>query len=207
MGVTALVMAGGKGSRMALAGEKPLLKVGGKPIIEHVLAALKSAGKVDAVAVAVSDYTPETAKHAAKFGVTVVQTPGKEYVFDMGCAVRALKLRSVLAVAADLPLLTGEIIDDIVTCYERCGKPTLTVAVPISAKAKLGVGVEYAFEVGGERVVPAGINVLDGNLIDEAWLEQEVCVVDKVEVALNVNTVRELGIAEELFQRKRSETR
>jgi len=43
MGVTALVMAGGKGTRMALPEEKPLLTVGGKPVIEHVLAALENA--------------------------------------------------------------------------------------------------------------------------------------------------------------------
>ena len=206
MGVTALVMAGGKGSRMALADEKPLLLVGGKPIIEHVLAALKHAEKVDDIAVAVSDYTPKTAKHIAKFGVKVVQTPGKEYVFDMGCAVRALRSRSVLAVAADLPLLTGEIVDGIIECFERYSKPALTVAVPISAKKKLGLGVEYAFEADGERVVPAGINMINGNMIDEAWLEQKVCVVDKVEVALNVNTVQDLELAERLLQEKPSET-
>ena len=37
MGVTALVMAGGKGMRMKSEKEKPLLKVGGKSMIEHVL--------------------------------------------------------------------------------------------------------------------------------------------------------------------------
>ncbi|MCW4036576.1 MAG: NTP transferase domain-containing protein [Candidatus Bathyarchaeota archaeon] len=47
MGVTALLMAGGKGTRMALRGEKPLLEVDGKPMIEHVIEALRDAGKVD----------------------------------------------------------------------------------------------------------------------------------------------------------------
>jgi len=47
MGVTALVMVGGKGSHMVLCEEKPLLKVGGKSMIEHVLEALKEAKKID----------------------------------------------------------------------------------------------------------------------------------------------------------------
>ena len=204
MAVTALVMAGGKGVRMSLPEEKPLLKVGGKPVIEHVLAALENAAKVDAIVVAVSDYTPETAKHMAKFPVTIVETPGKGYVSDLGCAVKTLKLQAVLAIGADLPLITGKIIDDIVKCYERCGKPALTVVVPMAAKAKLGLGGEYAFEVDGELVVPAGINVIDGGKIGEEELEQEVCVMDKVEVALNINTLQELVIAEGLFQKKRS---
>lgn len=45
MGVTALVMAGGRGTRMRLAEEKPLVKVRGKPVIEYVIAALKNAKK------------------------------------------------------------------------------------------------------------------------------------------------------------------
>jgi adenosylcobinamide-phosphate guanylyltransferase len=205
MGVTALVMAGGKGSRMALAEEKPLLVVGGKPVIEHVLAALENAEKVDGIVVAVSDYTPKTAEHLAKFPVKVVRTPGKEYVSDMGYAVKKLKLHAVLALAADLPLITSEIIDDIVKRYEECGKPALTVTVPMTAKAKLGLGGEYAFEVEGKLVVPAGINVIDGNRINEAELDDAVCIVDRNEVAVNINTVQELKIAEELFQKKRLE--
>jgi adenosylcobinamide-phosphate guanylyltransferase len=199
MGVTALVMAGGKGTRMALSEEKPLLKVGGKTVIEHVLTALENAEKVDSIVVAVSDYTPKTARFMAKFPVKVIKTPGKEYVSDMGYAVKRLKLQIVLAVAADLPLITGETIDDIVERYEQCGKPALTVVVSMETKEKLGLGREYAFEVKNKLVVPAGINVIDGRRIDEEELDEETCVVDRKEVAVNINTIQELRIAENLF--------
>ena len=204
MGVTALVMAGGKGTRMALSEEKPLLKIGGKTVIEHVLAALKNAEKVDSIVVAVSDYTPKTARFMAKFPVKVIKTPGKEYVSDMGYAVKRLKLQTVLAIAADLPLITGEIIDDIVERYEQCGKPALTVVVPMETKEKLGLGGEYAFEVENKLVVPAGINVIDGRRIDEEELDEEICVVDRKEVAVNINTLQELKIAENLFAKRSS---
>ena len=199
MGVTALVMAGGRGTRLTLSEEKPLLRVGGKPVIEHVLAALADAEEVDSVVVAVSAYTPETAEHVAGMGFRVVETPGKEYVSDMGFAVKALGLQTVLAIAADLPLITGEIVDDIVQRYFLCGKPALAVAVPLETREKLGLGAGYDFEWQGKRVVFAGINVNDGKRIDDAELEQEVYVVDRLEVALNVNTVEELEIAEEKF--------
>jgi len=199
MGVTALVMAGGKGTRMALSEEKPMLKVGGKTVIEHVLSALKSAKKVDSIVVAVSIYTPKTAGFMAKFPVKIIKTPGKEYVSDMGYAVKKLRLQTVLAIAADLPLITGEVVDAIVDCYEQCGKPALAVVVPMETKEKLGLGAEYAFELEGRRVVPAGINVIDGRRIDEEELYQELCVVDWKEVAVNINTLEELKIAERLF--------
>jgi adenosylcobinamide-phosphate guanylyltransferase len=199
MGVTALVMAGGKGTRMVLSEEKPLLRVGGKPIIEHVLAALKNAKKVDSIVVAVSDYTPKTSRLMAKFPVTVIKTPGEEYVSDMGYAIRRLKLRVVLAIAADLPLITSDVVDAVVERYEQCGKPALSVVVPMETKEKLGLGGEYAFEVENKRVVPAGINVIDGRRVDEKELDEEIYLLDRKEVAVNINTLQELRIAEHLF--------
>jgi adenosylcobinamide-phosphate guanylyltransferase len=201
MGVTALVMAGGKGSRMTLLEEKPLLQVGGKPVIEHVITALKKAKKISSIVVAVSDYTPKTAKLLTKFSVSIIKTPGKEYVSDMGYAIRALKLQTVLAIGADFPLITAEVIDAIVEYYEQCGKPTLSVVVPMETKAKLGLGGKYGFELNGKQVVPAGINVIDGRRIDEEELDEEIYVSDRKEVAMNINTVQELRIAEDLFQK------
>ena len=203
MYITALVMAGGKGSRMALAEEKPLLMVGGKPVIEHVLEALAGAKRVSAVAVAVSKHTPKTAEHLSKFRIKVITTPGKEYVSDMGHAVKKLKLHTVLAIAADLPLITSEIIDDVVNCYEQRGKSALTVVVPKATKAKLGLGGGYAFTVEGKLVVPVGINIIDGRRISEKVLDDTVCIVDKEEVAVNINTVEELKIAEGMFTKTR----
>jgi len=201
MGVTALVMAGGRGTRMMLAEEKHLLRVGGKPIIEHVIAALKNAKKVSAIVVAVSDYTPKTARLMIQFPVSVIKTPGKEYVSDMGYAVKQLQLRHVLAIAADLPLITGEVVDSILERYEQCGKPALAVVVPMETKEKLGLSGEYAFNVDNMLVVPAGINVIDGRRIDEEELDQEVCLLDLKEVAVNINTVQELKIAETLLKK------
>ena len=205
MGVTALVMAGGKGTRMSLSEEKPLLRVGGKPVIEYILTALKNAKKVNSIIVAVSDYTPKTAKLMLQFPVSVIKTPGEEYVSDMRYAVKSLNLRSVLAIAADLPLITGKVVDVIVDCYERCGKPALSVVVPMETKEKLGLGGEYAFKVGNMHVVPAGINVIDGRRIDEKELDEEICLLDRKEVAVNINTVQELRIVESLFAKALNE--
>jgi adenosylcobinamide-phosphate guanylyltransferase len=199
MTVTALVMAGGKGTRLGLAEEKPLLLVDGKPVVDLVLAALRDAKHVDSVVVAVSQNTPKTAHYLQQFPIPVVETPGKEYVSDMDFAVKKLGLDTVLAIAADLPLLTGEVVDDILNHYFACGKAALAVAVPQKTREKLGLAAGYAFDWNGECVVYAGINVLDGKRIDAAELEQEVYVLDKAEVAVNINTVDELRIAQDRF--------
>jgi len=204
MGVTALVMAGGKGTRMQSAEEKTLIKVCGKPVIEYVIAALQKAKKIDNIIVATSSCTRKTAKHMSHFPVKVVETPGKDYVSDMGFASQTLKLGVFLAVAADLPLVTSEVLDAIVERYERCGKPALTVAVPLSTKARLGMSVEYSFKMDDKEVVPVGINVIDGHKrYGDEWLDQDIYLMDLEELAVNINTVRELQLAERLLKRQK----
>ncbi len=203
MGVVALVMAGGKGTRMKLVEEKPLIKVCGKPVIEYVLAALKDARKIDSIIVATSSCTPKTTKLMKKLGVKVVETPGKDYVSDMGYTVQALKLGVFLAIAADLPLVKSEMIDAILERYERCGKPALTVAVPLRTKAKLGMCIEYSFKADDKDVVPVGINVIDGHKrYGDEWLDQDIFLLNQDELAVNINTVQELKLAERLLAEK-----
>jgi adenosylcobinamide-phosphate guanylyltransferase len=200
--VCAVVMAGGKGTRMALAREKPLLLVAGKPVVEHVVCALKNSTCVDRVVVAVTNSTPKTAAFLQKRGVEVVVTPGKEYVSDLAYAVKELGLGVVLAVAADLPLLTSSVVDEVVSEYFRVGKPALAVTVPLETKRKLGMSLGYAFTHDGVEVVPAGLNVNDGARIDDEWIDQAVYVVDRAEVAVNINTVEELRIARLHFAKR-----
>ena len=198
MGVTALVMAGGKGTRMKSKEEKPLLRVGGKPLIEHVLNALKDAKKVDEIIVAVSEHTPKTASMAKGFSVKVLKTPGKDFVSDVQYAIKKLKLNTVLTISADLPLIVSEVIDEIIERYERCGKPALTVAVPVEICKRLGLDADYTFEAECKDLVPVGINVVDGKRIDEDTLEEEILVIQREEIAVNVNKLEDLKIAERL---------
>ncbi|MDH5437649.1 MAG: NTP transferase domain-containing protein [Candidatus Bathyarchaeota archaeon] len=201
MGVTALVMAGGKGTRMKLQEEKPLLKVGGKPMIEHILNALKNASKVDEIVVAVSKHTPKTARTVKKLSVKILETPGKDFISDTKYAVKRLELSTVVTVSADLPLLSGEIVDRVIESYEQCGKTALAVVVPAETRERLGLKVDYVFEMRGRQLVPAGLNVIDARRIDEAELEEEKLVIDMEEIAVNVNRPEDLEIAERLFKR------
>ena len=203
MGIVALVMAGGKGTRMRITQEKPLIQVCGKPVIEYVLAALNDAKKIDSIIVATSSCTPKTTQLMKQLGVQVIETPGKDYVSDMGYAVQTLKLGVFLAIAADLPLVKGEMIDSIVERYERCGKPALTVAVPLKTKAKLGMCIEYSFKTADEDAVPVGINVIDGHKrYGDEWLDQDIYLLNRQELAVNINTVSELQLAELLLNKQ-----
>jgi adenosylcobinamide-phosphate guanylyltransferase len=73
----------------------------------------------------------------------------------------------------------------------------------METKEQLGLGGKYGFEFNGKRVVPAGMNLIDGRRIDEEELDEEIYVSDRKEVAMNINTVEDLRIAEDLFQKTR----
>ena len=110
-----------------------------------------------------------------------------------------------LAIAADLPLVTSQALDTIVERYEHCGKPALTVAVPLETKTRLGMSVEYKFKMDDRDVVPTGINVIDGHKrYGDEWLDQDIFLFDLEELAVNVNTIQELQLAERLLVKKQN---
>jgi len=203
MGVVALVMAGGKGSRMTIRVEKLLLDVGDKPMIEHVVNALKSAEKVDRIIVAVSKHTPRTASRSRELSVEVLETHGSDFISDARYAVKSLGLKTVLIVSADLPFITGKLVDEIVENYYRCMKPALSVMVPTAVYDRLGLKPDLTLNIDGRVLVPVGINVVDGTRMDEAELEQEILVVENEELAVNVNTQEDLKVARLLFEEVR----
>jgi adenosylcobinamide-phosphate guanylyltransferase len=202
MGVTALLMAGGEGSRLKAVGEKPLLKVGGKLMIELVLEALKGAEKVEDIIVAVSKHTPKTAAFARNDSLKVLQTPGRGFCLDARYAIKKLRLKTVLTICADLPLVTSEFIDKVLTHYEQSKKPALTVMAPLETYTKFGLTADYVFTIKGRKLVPVGINVVDGKRIKEKVLDEEILVVDDERVVVNVNTSEDLRIAEIMLKLK-----
>jgi len=201
MGVVALVMAGGKATRMGDC-EKPLLKICGKTMVERVIEALRSSKNIDEIIVAVSKFTPKTAELMRNFSIKVVGTPGRGYCFDMRHAIKKCALFSpVLTISADLPLITKELIDEIIGHYKHCGKPALTVAVPLEAYERLGLKSEYPLKVRGKRLAPVGINVIDGRCVDAPRMAQAVLVLERAEPVMNVNTLSDLEIAKLLAQK------
>ncbi|MFC6862072.1 NTP transferase domain-containing protein [Halomicroarcula sp. GCM10025817] len=179
-------MCGGRGTRLDAPVEKPLFEVDGVPMVDRVLDALE-ASSVDAVYAATSPATPETRAHV---DVPTVETPGEGYVDDLSSALADDRLSTpVLTVAADLPLLDGEILDRVLAAHDA---GSMTVIVPAALKRALGGSDDTTFERGGREVAPTGVNVV-GDAGDDAW-----CT-DDLRVAINVNTRRDAQVAEHLL--------
>jgi adenosylcobinamide-phosphate guanylyltransferase len=195
-------MAGGKGKRMALPSEKPLLPFLGKPLIDWVVEAVKTAKKISRLYVVTSPNTPETEKRCFKEGLAILRTAGKGYHEDLKQAIlRGKLLRPVLIMPSDVPALTGEILDKIVSTYEKNRKDALAVFVPIKKRKELGLSISSIDEFQGVPYAVSGVNIIDGSkILAQGKIETGAVVTDEIEVLLNINTLKDLAVAEKIFR-------
>jgi adenosylcobinamide-phosphate guanylyltransferase len=202
MRVPALIMAGGKGKRMKLPIEKPLLPFLGRPLMEWVVKAVKSAKKVSEFYIVTSENAPETEKKCLKEGLKVIRTDGKGYHDDLKQAVLKAKLQCpVLTIPADLPAVTGKFLDKVVTAYEDCGKEALAVFVPISTREALELSVSSTDLHEGVLYAVSGVNIINGARIqDEGKIDTSAIITGEIEVLLNINTLNDLAIAEKILR-------
>jgi len=195
----AVVMAGGLGTRLDM-GENPMVKLLGRPLIDYVLTALEESS-IDRIFVAVTPNVPKTRKWVVDRNIEVVDTPGEGYVPDMIFAVETANIQNpVMIVMSDLPLLKGDIVDEILDVYDDVPEPALSVHVPLGTHGKIGTKPDALFNYEGHFITPAGVNILDGMLI-RFEQEDHHLVLDRIELALNVNTAEDLKICESVLDK------
>lgn len=196
----AILMAGGAASRLGLNIEKPLLEIKGKKMIDYVLEALLSTS-IEEIYAVVSPSTLKTREYLEKNypDIKVIEAPGRGYIADYIYAVEKIGLREpFLLVAGDLPLITGEIIEEIIGIYRSVNKPALAVYVPLSLFEELGLRPTIVLEKFKVQVVPSGVNILNGAIILKEQ-EEYVYISKRIELAVNVNTFDDLKFAEKCF--------
>ena len=187
--IYAIVMAGGRGTRLKVNVEKPLFKLHGKPLIKYVLDNISSSKLVEDVVIAVSPHTQETIK--------ILNTSGIDYLNDLSYILTLFESKSkkdtLLFINADLPFVSGETIDFILTNYLESSKDSLSAQVPVEIFKKLDL--KYSYEFNG--VVPSGVNVLRS--VNEIQDEDQL-ILPKIELALNINTLKDSIVAEKFYQ-------
>ena len=195
-------MSGGKGKRMGVPVEKPLLSFLGKPLIEWVANSVISSKNVSEFFVVTSGNTPETEKHCQSKGWKVLRTDAKGYHNDLKQAVLEANLTGpVLTIPGDSPALTGKFLDKIVSQFEVCGKDFYAVFVPISAREDLELSIDSTDEYMGKWYAVSGVNIVNGTRIQsEGKIETCALITKEVEVLLNINTLKDLEIAEKIMR-------
>lgn len=198
-------MAGGKGKRIGLPIEKPLLPFIGKPLMDWVIEAVMSAKKISNFFVVTSPNSPETEKHCRNMDWPVLRTDGKGYHIDLKQATRDAGLMGpVLTIPGDLPAITGKFLDKVVSIFEVSGKSFLAVFVPIETRRSLGLSFDSTDEFKGKLYAVSGVNIINGAEVQgEGKIETSSLIANDIEVVLNINTVKDLKVAEEQMQKHR----
>ncbi len=117
-----IVMAGGKGTRMRSALPKVLHPIWGRPLLGWVLTAVREAG-ADRIVVVVPPAEAEAVAAVVGDTTTVVQPDQLGTGDAVRCAMPALEgfAGDVLIVSGDTPLLTAELLTDLLSAHAKSG--------------------------------------------------------------------------------------
>lgn len=196
--IYAILMAGGMGTRLKVPCEKPLFKLHDKPLIKYVIDNLKSSRLIDQIVIAVSPNTRQTTEYLRSLNedYKILDTSGDDYLKDLSYILDYFEKRSkediLVFINADLPFISSQTIDDVITHYMDSDKDALSVLVPVEVFEDLGL--EYSYDFEGK--VPSGLNILRSENIIQ---DENQLVLSKVELALNINTIPDSEIAEKLY--------
>ena len=194
--VGAVLLAAGEASRMG-GRPKPLLQLGGVPLVRRSLFALSGAG-VDEVVVVLGHCADEIEPVVREFPITLVRNPnyalGQASSVRCGLAALSPRLDAIVVALADMPLISAEDITVLLGAYKR--RPHGSVLVPF---------------VDGERANPV---VFDAALRDDVlagnrdfgcrqWIERHPGEVARFDVdnhhyRVDLDTVEDV----ELFERR-----
>ena len=199
--IIALVMAGGKGLRLESEIEKPLFPINERPLITYVLDNINESELIEKTVVAVSPHDPNTKEFLKNdLGFShfddsfynsnkrnfYLDTLGMGFVEDLSKILEIFEVMSkediLMFINADLPLVNGEILDEILNHYLSQEKPALSTLVPVEIFDEYGV--KYSYEFNGK--VPSGINILRSENVVQ---EEDILIIPRYELIFNINTI------------------
>jgi adenosylcobinamide-phosphate guanylyltransferase len=190
-------MCGGKATRMQSGTEKPLLKVGKIPMVERVASALAGSRRFERIVAAVSPNAPKTREFLKSKGIEVIETAGEGYPQDLSRLLAKLKPEKVMVVPADVPLLDARTASDIVDAASGKQEPAVSIVLEKEFVENLGVKPSVVFG----KYCHSGITIFDTAKIAGETVHERYVVMNRKEIAFNVNTKEEMKLAELLVQR------
>ncbi len=191
----AAIMCGGKATRMHAGAEKPLLRVGNIAMVERVFSALAKSRRFERIVAAASPSTSKTIEFLKSKRIEVIETAGDGYPQDLSQLLLKLRPEKVMVVPADVPLLDAQAVSGIVDAAEGKQEPAISIVLEKEFAENLGVKPSVVFG----RYCHSGITVFDTARVVGKEVQERYIVMNRKEIALNVNTKEVLELAERLL--------
>ena len=191
-------MCGGRASRMQQGGiEKPLLKVHGITMVERVISALASSYRFDRIVAAVSPNTPKTKEFLKSRSIKTIETSGEGYSKDLSHLLSKLKPEKVMSVPCDIPLLNSQIIKEILNTLLYRQEQEPAISIMLEKGFVEGIGVKPSVVL--DQFCHSGITIFNTMAVDTEPVKEHYIIMNRKEIAINVNTKEELELAEKLL--------
>ncbi len=202
-----IIMAGGLGKRLGQGEEKPLRLLGGKRLIDYVLDAAYNARSIEEIICITSPNTPKTTQYLSSRKCNVILGKGEGYYADLLSILWSLSSNLYVVCSADIPFITSRDIDELVKMhdYGHIRSSYVFVAVPIETVKKLGLSASSNFKINDKELCPAGIRLIDTRRLKARKLPSPyVLIKNEPRLAVNINTIEDLKVAEELIKKNRN---
>jgi GTP:adenosylcobinamide-phosphate guanylyltransferase len=196
-------MCGGRASRMQQQQggiEKPLIKVDGVAMVERVISALASSNRFDRIIAAVSPNTPKTNEFLKSKGIEIIETAGEGYSQDLSHLLSKLKPHKVVVVPGDIPLLNSQIVKEILNTIDDDDRQEQEQAISIILEKGFveEIGVKPSIVL-MNQYCHSGITIFNTMAVGTEPVKEHYLVMNRKEIALNVNTKEELELVEKLL--------
>ena len=181
-----IIMAGGQGTRMKVDGEKLLLKYK-KPVILHVVDALKKSNCFSKISAVTSPNSPKTKKLLEEKDVEIFETNGNGYVEDLNYVLK--ETNDVLFITSgDLPLLDESIIKNMVEKYHFSSWWT-SFLVTNKFLNELQLDCDYSIIYNNKKCNFTGISIVNSTNINSLEeIPEKYFILDDKRIAFNLNT-------------------
>ena len=175
--------------------EKPLLKVDGVTMVERVISALANSNRFNRIVAAVSPNTPKTNRFLKSKGIETIETAGQGYSEDLPHLLSKLEPQKVMVVPGDIPLLNSQIVNEILKTTDNRQGPAISIV--LEKRFVEGIGVKPSIVL--DQYCHSGITIFDTRAVGTGPVQECYLEMNRKEIALNVNTKKELELAEKLL--------
>jgi GTP:adenosylcobinamide-phosphate guanylyltransferase len=206
----AVIMCGGKGSRFITQEniEKPLARVGGKTLIENVLHAVILSGQFSRILCVSSPCSPHTTRllernYRTDNKIEVMVADGLGFSKDLSKALNSMPKQKVFAFPSDLPLLDSDTVRKLISrCTPSIQNTCIAAVADKSFVSSVGTTCSSLFTLDNKEYCYTGVcGFYLGTPISDKPFEELYSIVNEIQLIVNINTTRDLGVAEQLLRR------
>jgi adenosylcobinamide-phosphate guanylyltransferase len=173
-------------------------------MVERVISALASSDRFDRIVAAVSPNTPNTNEFLKSKGIETIETAGEGYSQDLSHLLSKLKPQKVVVVPGDIPLLNSQIVNKILNIIEDDDdddrqeeqEPAISIILEKGFVEQIGVKPSIVLM---NQYCHSGITIFNTKAVGTEPVKERYLVMNRKEIALNVNTKEELELAEKLL--------